>query len=174
MDATQEQWRPVVGYEGAYEVSDQGRVRSLDRTIVEHSGKSRRLRGRVLTLMQNGHRDNRPQVSLGFGVHRMVHHLVAESFLGPRPGGVDICHNNGDPTDNRLENLRYDTRSGNNLDQVAHGTHPHASKTRCPAGHEYNTENSSYRTRKDGGPHRICLICKRENARTSRARGATW
>lgn len=53
---------------------------------------------------------------------RKVHVLVALAFLGPRPEGHDVCHNNGNPADNRVENLRYDTRSANLRDAVRHGT----------------------------------------------------
>jgi hypothetical protein len=55
-------------------------------------------------------------------VLRTVHSLVLEAFVGPRPAGMDACHNNGDPSDNRAENLRWDTRKGNFVDRDAHGT----------------------------------------------------
>jgi hypothetical protein len=55
--------------------------------------------------------------------HRLkVHRLVLEAFTGPRPAGHEACHNNGIPTDNRLANLRWDTRRGNAADRVVHGT----------------------------------------------------
>lgn len=53
-----------------------------------------------------------------------VHRLVLEAFVGPCPPGMECCHNNGNPADNRLENLRWDTRSANCLDAVQHGTSP--------------------------------------------------
>ena len=55
---------------------------------------------------------------------RLIHRLVLETFIGPRPKGKECCHNNGNPADNRLENLRWDTRKNNTLDSVRHGTHP--------------------------------------------------
>jgi hypothetical protein len=51
-----------------------------------------------------------------------VHTLIMMLFVGPRPEGMEVAHNNGDPSDNRLENLRYDTRVGNAADMVLHGT----------------------------------------------------
>lgn len=51
-----------------------------------------------------------------------VSHLVLEAFVGPRPEGMFACHNNGDKTDDRLENLRWDTPRNNNLDAIKHGT----------------------------------------------------
>lgn len=105
-----EQWRPVVGYEGIYEVSDHGRVRSLDR--FNHIG--RRYRGRVL----------RPSTDRG-GYQRVVlsqngncktakiHSLVLEAFVGPRPDGLHVCHGDSNPANNHLSNLRYATQSEN-------------------------------------------------------------
>ena len=52
---------------------------------------------------------------------KQVHRLILETFVGPCPDGMECCHYNGDPTDNRLENLRWDTRSNNRLDAVRHG-----------------------------------------------------
>lgn len=55
---------------------------------------------------------------------RYVHQLVLESFVGPRPSEMQACHNNGDGHDNRLANLRWDTRSANTADAMRHGTVP--------------------------------------------------
>lgn len=62
---------------------------------------------------------------------RLVHHLVLETFVGPRPSGMDGCHNNGDRLDNRLSNLRWDTRSNNHMDKHKHGTMPLGEKHSC-------------------------------------------
>lgn len=117
MQPTHERWLPVVGHVG-YEVSNIGRVRSY-----RGSGKSPDLARvpRLLSpaLMKAGYR----QVTLAEPrAHRYVHHLVAEAFIGPRPFGTHIAHNNGIPDDNRVENLRYDTPRGNSLDRWLHGT----------------------------------------------------
>jgi hypothetical protein len=66
-------------------------------------------------------------IGLGGGKNqrsRYVHELVLEAFMGPRPLGMECCHNNGDKTDNRLENLRWDTRSENSNDSFRDGTRP--------------------------------------------------
>ena len=52
-----------------------------------------------------------------------VHRLLLETFMGPCPPGMEACHNNGNPADNKLSNLRWDTLSANTLDAVRHGTH---------------------------------------------------
>ena len=53
-----------------------------------------------------------------------AHQLVALAFIGPRPEGLEVCHGDGDSSNNCLDNLRYDTKAGNAADQVAHGTAP--------------------------------------------------
>jgi len=125
MSPKSEVWLPVVGWEDLYEVSNVGRVRSLDRTeaFVGRWGRpvSRAKRGRVLVSRPGRY----PRVSLyreGRGVDRRIHTLVLEAFIGPRPAGFDGCHNNGDPQDNRVGNLRWDTRTGNMQDANRHGT----------------------------------------------------
>lgn len=55
---------------------------------------------------------------------KLVHRLVLEAFVGPCPEGMEGCHSNGNPRDNRLSNLRWDTRTENHRDAVKHGTMP--------------------------------------------------
>lgn len=119
-----EQWRPVVGFEGKYEVSDFGRVRSVDRWIEHAVARGRRAytnwrKGRLLRpgRMPLGHLS----VVLGrVAGSQCVHRLVLEAFVGPRRRGQEVLHRNGDSSDNRLENLRYGTRSENNRDISRH------------------------------------------------------
>lgn len=120
----QEVWKPVPGYEGLYEVSDQGRVRSLDR-YVQCSGPVKGAyvsfkKGRLLRPGPSNY--GHLSVVLGRGQTRMVHDLVLRAFVGCPPAKHECCHGNGDPSDNRLENLRWGTRSENILDAVKHGT----------------------------------------------------
>jgi hypothetical protein len=121
-----ETWKPVPQYEGYYEVSDQGRVRSLDRVILDSRGVTRRFRGVELTPVGPNENYLYPTVFLRTGVrttrrNTRVHVLVAGAFIGPRPVGHDVRHLNGNPGDNRLENLAYGTRSDNMQDASAHG-----------------------------------------------------
>lgn len=115
-----EKWRPVVGYEGQYEVSDLGRVRGLDRFVRSKSGGRRFVRGRLLkptARNQYGHL----KVVLSGQKARTIHSLVAEAFLGPRPPGMVTRHLNGVRTDNRAENLAYGTISQNHRDCYEYG-----------------------------------------------------
>lgn len=160
---SKERWRPVVGYEGIYEVSDQGRVRSLDRIITQHDGMKRPMRGRI--LQQAVRDDGHTQVNMkymGVAVTRKVHRMVAMAFLGPCPEGMEVCHNNGNPADNRLSNLRYGTRSENLYDRVKHGDHPLAAKKKCIRGHLLDHPNLVPSSVTQGW--RSCLACSRARA----------
>lgn len=131
---TQEVWKPVVGYEGYYDVSDQGRVRSMPRP---------KTRGGILA-QKIGKRGGYPVVSLvKLGRQRTVavHKLLTETFLGSRPAGAEVRHLDGNPLNCKLINLAYGSKSENMWDSVNHGTHKNASKTHCPQGHEYAAEN---------------------------------
>lgn len=123
MQSTHEAWRPVPDWEGFYEVSDHGRVRSVDREVHGADGRTQKLRGRVLApnLVGKGYH----AVSLrrsGERARAYVHRLVMAAFVGPCPPDMEVCHGPGGPLDNRRGNLRYDTFSGNNMDKVEHGT----------------------------------------------------
>jgi hypothetical protein len=113
-----EAWRDIPGFEGAYQVSDLGRVRSLDRMIRYPDNHPQFARGRILRPhpAPSGHH------KVGFG-HRnlvQVHALVMLAFVGPYPEGLEIRHLNGIPSDNRLVNLEYATQSRNLVDLKWH------------------------------------------------------
>lgn len=133
---SEEIWKAVPGYEGLYEVSDQGRVRSLDRTIVR-AGSPARYKGRVLkTAPHNGGYRSVVLSDHGAQTSYLVQDLVMEAHVGPRPPGMWVCHGDNDKTNNYLSNLRYDTPAGNHADKLGHGTllhgekHPNARLTR--------------------------------------------
>lgn len=65
--------------------------------------------------------DNYLVVTINY-IQLTVHRMVLTTFVGPCPPGIQACHNNGDPTDNRLSNLRWDTPKSNSEDRVRHGT----------------------------------------------------
>lgn len=105
-----EEWRPVVGFEGLYEVSDMGNVRSL------RSGK-------IIALCPHtgGYLMIHLYVS-GTRTPMTLHRAVAEAFLGPRPEGKQIRHLDGDRKNCSLSNLVYGTKLENEADKLRHGT----------------------------------------------------
>ena len=153
-----EVWAPIPNWDG-YEASTYGRIRSIDRTIIDSRGRSLRLRGRVLAVGHHGIGHEHVMLSRSRErVTAQVHRLVLAAHIGPCPDGMEVLHINGDPTDNRLTNLRYGTRSENNRDKVRHGTDHNESKTHCPQGHPYSDENTYiYPT-----GNRRCRICRRD------------
>lgn len=118
MEPTQETWRDIPGYDGCYQISDQGRVRSRknhdgsagDTWHLKRHGIGRK--GYLKAVLWRGNRQ----------FNHYVHTLVIEAFVGPRPPGMEVAHNNGDNTDNRPSNLRYATPKENQADRIAHGT----------------------------------------------------
>lgn len=119
----QEEWRDIPGFEGRYQASTHGRVRSVDQVrevIVNGKMQIRHYKGRILRAGKSA--DGHLSVVLGRRYGSMpVHTAVALAFIGPRPDGFDVCHNDGDPTNNHIENLRYDTRTNNILDVYRQG-----------------------------------------------------
>lgn len=121
---TVEQWRPVRGYQGFYEVSDLGRVRSVDRVVGQRPNGPRLVRGRVLSpATDSGGYQGVALCKYGTQRTERVHRLVIEAFAGAAPGMV-TDHINGDRTDNRLANLRAATSSQNGMNKglLAHST----------------------------------------------------
>lgn len=166
-----EHWRPIPGY-GGYEASNLGRIRSVDRWIYPRTGRRAYTReGQILRSHPHPH-TRHMLVKLRQSnevAHCRVHVLVMLAFAGPRPEGMEVCHNNGAAGDNRLSNLRYGTRSENRHDAVLHGTHNMTRKIECKSGHPFSEANTIVRP--NGG--RDCRICRYERTRASRQRKRT-
>lgn len=119
-----EEWRDILGWEGLYQISNLGSVKSLQRIVL--TGKQRRpvlkperqLHGYVNSVGYRVVLLSRYQRSRLETVHR----LVCETFHGPQPALHEVAHGNGVRTDNRAANLRWATRRENMLDKVRHGT----------------------------------------------------
>ncbi len=122
-----ETWKPIPGFGGHYEASDLGSVRVKDRYVkkrTRHGGTMTQFYpGRILVNSQDyctGYR----RVKLGWDHKRAfmgVHRLVLLAFNGAPPPDTECCHGNGIQSDNRLENLRWDTHFENNQDRKKHG-----------------------------------------------------
>ena len=119
-------WKPVPGYEGIYEVSNLGGVRALDRYTPPggRATNGRHYKARSLTpwTADSGHLKVR-LYNRARGVVKTlsVHRLVLLAFVGEPPAGHECCHNDGNPANNTIHNLRWDTNSENQRDRIRHG-----------------------------------------------------
>ncbi len=141
-------WLPIPGYEGLYEVSDDGQVRSIGRRGKTLSAYP--VRGYMKVHLSKD----------GVARQRGVHQLVMLAFEGPTPGGMEVCHNDGNRANNSRSNLRYGTPSDNGYDRVKHGTCGQSRKTQCPAGHKYDEANTRW-VKTPSGMGRQCRECNR-------------
>jgi len=122
-------WKPVPGFGGYYEASSIGRIRSIDRVVVKRhcSGKiiQQKYAGRLLKPCKTddlGHMGVHLGVD-GRKINVSVHRMVLFAFVGEPSDGQEACHNNGNASDNRIGNLRWDTHKSNNGDRIIHGTY---------------------------------------------------
>lgn len=126
-----EQWKDIKGYEGKYQASDQGRIMSLNRTIINCRGRNQIIKERV--LKPENVFDGYERVCLcrnGKQKHFRVATLVYEAFNGPVPEGKELDHINGERTDNRLENLRVVSHLENCWNPITRERHIAANERR--------------------------------------------
>lgn len=132
------EWRPLPGFDGSYEVSSDGQVRSLGRVVLKSNGRTQTTPAKVLAQQpQNGYllvhlRRNKAGVKVG------VHRLMCLAFYGPPEPGQFALHGDDIGIHNVIENLRWGTRSENVADSIRLGNHAQARKVKCPQGHDYD------------------------------------
>lgn len=134
VNGNEEEWRDIKGYEGLYQVSNRGRVKSLPRIsprlnkhgtinyyrvpeIIRKPGKSDKYGHLYVPLYKNN-------ISKNFQVHQ----LVLTAFVEECPDDMEGCHNDGNPSNNNLNNLRWDTHKSNHLDRIQHNTNNRGQK----------------------------------------------
>lgn len=154
-----EVWKDVAGYEGRYQVSNAGRVKSLGR-VTELNGGRRRVEPEV--IMKYTLRSGYPTLILrrpGERRSAQIHRLVAQAFL-PNPDGLPVVnHIDFDPTNNRVENLEWCTTRDNVRHSAERMSHPKSKSAATSTGEKY--------IRKAGKSYRVCV--KLHGKRTSRS-----
>jgi len=118
---TDERWIIVPGFPG-YRVSDAGRVQT--RKVMAGPNRRDVLGPMWRDLKPKRHKQGHRSVTLrhdGMARQRYVHQLVLELFVGPCPPGLECCHEDDDPNNNRLTNLRWDTHASNAKDASRNG-----------------------------------------------------
>ena len=120
--------KDVVGYEGLYEISDKGVVYSKERLVPHPKCGQKKINQKVISQSTENGRKRVTLFKGGVKKRFFVHRLVARSFIGECPDGMEVCHNDGNPANNNFLNLRYDTRKNNHNDTIKHGTRMYGSK----------------------------------------------
>ena len=118
-----EEWKDVVGFEGFYKVSNYGRIKSVDRTVLRKNGIPCHVNEKILNYWHHNGYERAGLRKPDYYEQFFVHRIVAAAFIGCIPEGMEVCHQDGDRKNNRPENLRYGTRSDNVIDAIRHGTH---------------------------------------------------
>lgn len=167
-----EEWRDVVGFEGLYEVSNYGRVRSVDRVIIRKDGNRLPLKGKI--LRQQGKCGNstipRMQVFLskeGHPYSKLVSRIVATAFI-PNPENLpEVNHIDEDPSNNHVENLEWCTSQYNH----DYGTrNQRQAEKLCKKVNVYDLDGKFIRQYEsikaaaediDGDPSSITKVCKK-------------
>ena len=109
-----EEWRDIAGYEGKYQVSNLGNVRSVDRTFINTCGVTVTRKGTV--LKPNPHRDGYLKVTMhkgGRGNVTVIHRCVANAFIPNEKNLPQVNHKDGNKQNNTVENLEWCTAFDN-------------------------------------------------------------
>ncbi|XWX34713.1 HNH endonuclease [Staphylococcus phage PG-2021_67] len=117
-------WKDIPGYEGLYQVSNLGRVKSLPKKLWNGRGYFYSKEKILKQALTGNKKDNKRRLMVvlckeGKRTYN-VHKLVAMTFLGEKPKGFIVCHNDGNHLNNNIENLRYDTYKENTKDSYRH------------------------------------------------------
>lgn len=123
-------WKPVPGLGGHFEASSVGRIRRKQRIVTKFCAMVGRVVQQtygelILSPSPGPYGHLRCHISVdGKKINLSVHRSVLAAFVGPCPDGMEGCHTDGDATNNRVENLRWDTHRANNGDRKLHGRYP--------------------------------------------------
>lgn len=156
-DEMQEEiWRPVVGFERSYSVSNMGRVKSIDREHIDSIGRVCRFKSKIKSQYEE--RSGYYSVYLTRATKKKnmpVHRVVSEAFMGPRPDKLVTDHIDGDIKNNKLSNLQYVTARENTV--KGKSCRLNKNKTSEFEGVTYDKHKGLWRARKSHGGFRYHL-----------------
>lgn len=161
-------WKDIPGFEGQYQVSTCGEVKSLERKVTYVKNgvlRGHTVRGRVLKPYVTPQGYSRVVVG---GSLELVHRLVAKTFIPNPHNHPFVLHWDDDPRNSCVENLRWGTQADNMQDSIRNGTHFSQKVTHCPKGHEYSGDNLVGDTERLG---RKCRKCNHERRRRGLSSG---
>lgn len=168
-----EEWRPISGYGGRYEVSNIGRVRSWVSTVGSRVVALKH--PEIRTAKAAGSKGQYRAITLslaGTKTRFYIHDLVATAFIGPRPPGHEVAHGDGAGDNNQWTNLAWKTRADNHADKVRHGTMPRGE------GHwnaRLNAEKVKAMRAQGGSPTKLARqFGVSETAARQALQGKTW
>lgn len=131
------EYRDVVGFPG-YRVGDDGSIWTCLKRVIVHIGGQSGIRGTRFVIGTTWRRLKPQSIGLYPSIligrknsgrkNCLIHRLVLEAFVGPCPPGMQCCHFDGNTSNNRLSNLRWDTPEANGADRIAHGTQWHGER----------------------------------------------
>lgn len=150
-----EEWADIPGFEGTYWISSYGRLLSRPR----RKSKGGFMKHTAMGAVNNMYAGTGLALPGGRRVNVVIHRLVARVFIGPAPAGMEICHNDSDSLNPRLDNLRYDTHRNNIRESVAAGRWGAKLQHRrhCPHKHDYTEANTFYTSQ----GYQACRECRR-------------
>lgn len=123
MNIADKYFKEVVGFEGLYEISENGTVKRLAGETVKDNGVAYPVTEKILKPFKT---NKKGYLGVNLSKNRKaylfrIHILVARAFLGECPKGYYVCHTDGDHTNNNIYNLRYDTQAQNRIDEFRNG-----------------------------------------------------
>ena len=122
-------WKDIPGFGNYYQVSNLGRIKVKAREVEKFCYFSKKIeKQKYKERILKASVDTYGHIRVHIGVNKvkynlLVHRAVLMAFVGMPGEGMECCHNNGIPNDNRLENLRWDTHFNNNQDRKRHGNY---------------------------------------------------
>lgn len=176
-----EEWKAVKGYEGLYEVSNAGKVRSIDRVVVGKDGKAKRLKGKELffTISKPSAKGHQPRASVQLWKENKakliyVHRVVATAFIPNPDNKPTVNHIDGNPLNNNVWNLEWATYSENEKHAYRTGLmrvkrNPYPSNSRRviaynpTTGEEIITDSCHQMARELGVCHQLISRAAKEN-----------